>query len=122
MSDMKIPDDRERDLDRLLVRYREACGSPEAAPNFMPMLWQKIEARQTKALFFERMARMFVAGAMAACGCLGVLTLLPAQQPSPFYSSSYVEDIATANARETAPYLDPVRLDFSQDANPDSIR
>jgi hypothetical protein len=121
---MQIPEDRERHLDSLLVSYREACGSPEPNPNFMPMLWQKIEARQTKAVFFERMARMFVAGAMAACGCLGVLTLVPGQQPgsSSFYTSSYIEDIATANARETAPYLDPVRLDFGQDSNPDYIR
>jgi hypothetical protein len=103
-------------LDRLFTQYREACGSPDATANFMPSLWTKIEARQNKNLFFERIARTFVAATMAACGMLGVLMLLPGQAPSAFLSSSYVEAIATANAHETAPYLSPVRFDFSADA------
>jgi hypothetical protein len=110
------PEDRQPQLDGLFTRYREACGSPEASANFMPSLWTKIEARQSKGLLFERIARTFVAATMAACGMLGVLMLMPSQQPSAFLSSSYVEAIATANAHETAPYLAPVRFDFGQDA------
>jgi hypothetical protein len=123
-----IPEDRQRQLDGLFAKYRDACGSPDPSPNFMPMLWTKIEARQSKGLFFERVARTFVATTMAACGFLGVLILLPSQQPSAFFSGSYVEAIATANAHETAPYLEPVRFDFGPDAaapekaNPDSPR
>ena len=110
-------EDREPQLDRLFTQYREACGSPDASANFMPTLWTKIEARQNKGLFFERIARTFVAMTMAACGMLGVLMLMPSQQPaSAFLSSSYVEAIATANAHETAPYLAPVRFDFGQDS------
>lgn len=110
------PEDRQPQLDRLFTSYREACGDPEPSANFMPMLWTKIEARQSKGLLFERIARTFVATTMAACGMLGVLILLPSQQPSAFFSSSYVEAIATANAHETAPYLEPVRFDLGQDS------
>ena len=77
-------DDREPQLDRLFTKYREACGAPDASANFMPSLWTKIEARQSKGLFFERIARTFVASTMAACGLLGVLMLIPSQQPSAF--------------------------------------
>jgi len=108
--------DRELQLDFLFVRYREACGQPEPDRNFMPGLWQKIESRQSKTMFFERIARTFVAGTMAACGFLGVLLMLPAEQPSVLNSASFVEDVANANARETAPYLEPVHFDFNQES------
>jgi hypothetical protein len=111
-------EDRQPQLDRLFTQYREACGSPDASANFMPTLWTKIESRQNKGLFFERIARTLVGATMAACGMLGVLLLMPGQQPSSaaFANSSYVEAIATANAHETAPYLAPVRFDFGQDS------
>jgi hypothetical protein len=110
-------EDRQPQLDRLFTQYREACGSPDASANFMPTLWSKIESRQNKGLFFERIARTLVGATMAACGMLGVLMLMPSQQPSSaFVNSSYVEAIATAKAHETAPYLAPVRFDFSQDS------
>jgi hypothetical protein len=109
-------ENRQPKLDRLFTQYRDACGAPDASANFMPSLWTKIEARQSKGLFFERIARTFVASTMAACGLLGVLMLLPSQQPSAFLNSSYVEAIATANAHETAPYLAPIRFDFGQDS------
>jgi hypothetical protein len=109
-------EERQPQLEALFTRYREACGSPDPSPNFMPMLWTKIEARQNKGLLFERIARTFVASTLAACGMLGILIVLPNQQPSAFFSGSYVEAIATANAHETAPYLEPVRFDLGQDS------
>jgi hypothetical protein len=108
------PDRRERELDSLFVSYREACGSPEPDPNFMPMLWQKIEARQSKNLFFVRLARTFVAGTMAACGFLGILLVLPGQQPSAFENGSYVEVIADADAREAFPLVEPIRFEIDR--------
>jgi hypothetical protein len=110
-------EDRQPQLDRLFTQYREACGSPDASANFMPTLWTKIEAKQSKSLLFERIARTFVATTMAACGMLGVLLMIPStpQTPSAFLNSSYVEAMATANAHETAPYLAPIRYDFGQD-------
>lgn len=107
-------DHRERELDSLLVQYRESCGSPEPSPNFMPNLWQKIEARQSKNLFFVRLARTFVAGTLAACGLLGLLLVLPGQQPSAFENSSYVEVIADADARESVPFVEPIRFDLDR--------
>jgi hypothetical protein len=107
-------DHRERELDSLLVRYREACGSPDPSANFMPTLWQKIEARQSKNLLFVRLARTFVAGTLAACGLLGLMLVLPGQQPSAFENGSYVEVIADADAREAVPFVEPIRFDLGR--------
>lgn len=108
------PDNREQELNRLLKSYGEACGSPEPHVNFMPNLWQKIEARQSKSLFFERLARTFVAGTMAACGLLGLLLVIPGQQQSVFENGSYIEVIADADARESVPFAEPVRFDLDR--------
>jgi hypothetical protein len=120
MSDASMfPEDSHPELDRLLTRYREACGSPEPGPNFMPLLWQKIESRQSKGFVFERVARIFVVTALAACCFLGVFLALPGQQPSVFYSGTFVEALASAHTSETfpsiAPILEPVHLDLAQD-------
>ncbi len=37
---------REAQLDALFQAYLEACPAPEPSANFMPQLWQRIEARQ----------------------------------------------------------------------------
>jgi hypothetical protein len=111
-------ENREHELNRLFAGYREACGSPEPDANFMPMLWQKIEARQSKNVFFERLARTFVAGTLAACGLLGLVLVLPAQQQSAFENGNYVEVIADADAGEAVPFIEPVRYNLRRDAAP----
>ena len=41
--------DRMKDrLDALWAEYRDGTPDPEAGPNFMPQLWQKIEARRVE--------------------------------------------------------------------------
>lgn len=109
-------ENRDHDLNRLFASYHEACGSPEPGPNFMPMLWQKIEARQSKNVFFERLARTFVAGTLAACGLLGLVLVLPGQQQSAFENGSYVEVIAEADAGDAVPFVEPVRYNLHRDA------
>jgi len=48
-----------------LFRAFAACPVPEPSANFMPMLWQKIESRQTFTFSFRRMANAFAAAAVA---------------------------------------------------------
>ena len=40
----------ERKLASLWAKYREACPDPDPSPEFMPELWQKIEARRQAAV------------------------------------------------------------------------
>jgi hypothetical protein len=102
-------------LDLLFQAYRAACPTPEASPNFMPQLWQKIESRQTLGFTLRRFASAFVTAAVAASLALGVYMAIPrTQAPNPSYYSSYVEALAAANAIDTPDIVAPVRLDLGE--------
>jgi hypothetical protein len=94
-------------LDALLHAFRDACPAPEASANFMPNLWQRIEARQSFTFSFGRMAGAFVTAALALSLALGVFLSLPSS--SAYYSQSYVE--ALADQDSNADFVEPVRLE-----------
>lgn len=102
-------------LDQLFRAYCEAYPAPEPRPDFMPRLWNRIEARQTFAFSFRRMANALVTAAMAASIALGVYMALPHSTGSnAAYYASYVEALADANAIDTPDIVAPVRLDLSE--------
>jgi hypothetical protein len=107
----------ESELDQLFDRYREACGSPEPGRNFMPNLWQGIEARQSKGAVFARVAKSMAACAAALSLALGLVLAVGSQQPSAFFSSSYVEAIATEHGGEFGTFSAPVRLELMNSEN-----
>jgi hypothetical protein len=89
-------------LDRLFAAYRAACPAPEPGPNFMPEIWERIEARRRSSFFMGRMARRFVTAAMALTVGMAIFLLVPRHRASPFYAESYVEalDATTAEIHE----------------------
>ena len=99
--------------DALFRAYHNACGSPEPSANFMPELWQRIEARQRSTFSFRRMANALVTAALAATMALGVYTALP-HSNSADYTVTYVEALADANTIDTPDIVAPVRLDLSE--------
>ncbi len=103
-------DSRERDLRELFERYREACEPPEPSANFMPAIWQKIEAAQTSSWLFGKMARGFVTAAVAVSCILALFLALPSPQNSAFENGSYVEVLAADHASENSLYFDPVHF------------
>ncbi len=103
---------REQQLDQLFERYKEACGDPEPGVNFMPGLWQKIEARQPRINIFARPAKSLFAGATVLSLALMVFLLAPSGKPSIFSQGSYVEALATDNANEEGAFFEPVRLEL----------
>jgi hypothetical protein len=111
----QMPSSIDNQLDALLHAYRDACPAPEPGPNFMPNLWQRIEARQNFVFSFRRMANALVTAAMAASAALGVYMAMPhGAAPNPSYYTSYVEALANANSIETPDIVAPVRLDLSE--------
>jgi hypothetical protein len=102
---MRGSDDEQ--LDALLHAFREACPAPEASANFMPNLWQRIEARQSFTFSLGRMAGAFVTAALALSLALGVFLSLPSS--STYYSQSYVETLEDQD--NTADFFEPVRLE-----------
>src|SRR5438034_3986701 len=83
-------------LDALFRAYAEACVPPEPSANFMPQLWQKIEARQTFSFFFGRIARGFVTAAVAAT--LGMAVYLVTPRNAQVYTSTYIDVLVASHA------------------------
>jgi len=98
-------------LDALFRAYRDACPAPEASANFMPNLWQRIEARQTFTFSFRRMANAFVTAALALSLGLGVYMAIP--RSTPYSPQSYIEALAEANPLDTPDIVGPVHLELS---------
>lgn len=103
-------DSRERDLQELFRRYREACEPIEPSANFMPAIWRKIEARQANNWLFGKMARGFVTAALALSCILALFLALPNSQNSAFENGSYVEILAADHASDNALYFESVHL------------
>src|SRR5690242_1978981 len=85
-------------FDALFRAYGDACGAPEPSANFMPQLWQKIEARQTFSFFFRRVARGFVTAALAAS--LGMAIYLSSPRNAAVNSTTYVDVLADNRAND----------------------
>lgn len=103
--------DNEQRLDALFRAYRDACPTPEASANFMPNLWQRIEARQTYTFSFRRMANAFVTAALALSLGLGVYMFIP--HSNAYSPQSYIEALAEANPLDTPDIVGPVHLELT---------
>ena len=101
----------EQRLDALFRAYRDACPTPEASANFMPNLWQRIEAHQTYTFSFRRMANAFVTAALALSLGLGVYMSIP--RSNSYSSQSYIEALAEANPLDTPDIVGPVHLELA---------
>lgn len=101
--------EKEQDLQVLFQRYREVCPDPDASANFMPGIWQKIEARQSTNRVFGRLAGGFVSFAMAVSAMLALFVFVPAGQNA-LETGSYVEILAADHADDNGLYFDAVNF------------
>src|ERR1700733_14846128 len=92
-------------LDALWSEYRSAFPDPDASANFMPNLWQKIEARRVETTsVFRRMAQACVMATAALT--LGIVVLIPRMQREPVYTATYVDVLDAAHPMDAAQLLD----------------
>ena len=98
-------------LDRLFGAYRDACPDPDVSPNFMPQLWQKIEARQTFTFSLSRMANAFAAAAVALTLALTVYMYVP-RSANQVPSQSYVDVLADTHPLVAPELVSPARLEY----------
>ena len=105
MNRQPMPNGGMDKLDALWAEYRDACPDPESSTNFMPTLWQKIEARRVETTsVFRRMAQAWVVAALALTVLIAVL--LPRLQRDPVYSAStYVEILDDAHSNDAVDLL-----------------
>ena len=89
------------ELDQLLAAYREACPTPEANPDFMPRLWERIDGTQSWSRQVWKWANGMVAAAAAASLFFVMLQLLPKHSPD-FYGATYLEALADQRDNDDA--------------------
>ena len=85
-------------LDSLWAEYRDACPDAEPGANFMPQLWQRIEARRnaTVSLLLRRWAEAWLVATVALALAMGAF-LIPRLSP-PAYQGSYLDVLAAADS------------------------
>jgi hypothetical protein len=95
-------------LDETFRQYRDACPDVEPSANFMPGIWQKIEARQGFWPLFERFGGMVASASAALCLLLLALNLLtsPALNTAP---SSYTDALMADHSAEKTYYAEAIR-------------
>jgi len=110
----------DQDLDNLFRTYRAACPEVEPGPNFMPEVWQKIEARRTYSRTLKRWTGAFVTAAAALCVTMAVYTSLSMgpMERAAILGTTYVEAL-NSNNFETSTYEE---LMAATPSAPQSIR
>jgi len=92
-------------LDALFAEYRSACPDPDGGVNFMPSLWQKIEARRNESVsVFRRLAQVCVLATAALT--LAMAILIPRVQSEPVYTATYVDVLDAAHSVDSAQLMD----------------
>lgn len=99
--------DEDPKLDTLLQAYRSACPDIEPAANFMPILWQKIEARRSFWLVFQHEARAFVTASAALFVVLLVLNLFSGTQTH-LNASTYADALMADHSAEQTYYTEAI--------------
>jgi hypothetical protein len=110
----KLGNQEER-LNALFRAYGEACVAPEPSANFMPQLWQRIEAHQTFSFFFGRVARGFVTAAVAATLAMAFYLTVPRASGS--YASTYIEVLAASQNRDNPDLIETAGYDLASTAD-----
>ncbi len=107
--------DREAQADGLaglFAAYRDACPDPEAGADFMPRLWQKIEARRAFSYRLGRFAKGLITAAAAAALVMALLLAPQRTTTTPSYlellaAGQSHDDIADTEIVQSAAYESP---------------
>ena len=93
-------------LDALFAQYREACPDREASANFMPQLWEQIEARRSAVFssWFRMWAQVWLVATVALAIVIGGI-LIPRFENPPAYQASYVDVLTAADSANDAVVL-----------------
>jgi len=101
--------DDEHGLDNLFREYRASCPDFDADVNFMPHLWEKIDARRSFWALFQRFART---GTAASLALFLILVLLNAtsEMRRPPVAPTYADALAADHTAESTYYAEAIRM------------
>jgi len=89
------------ELDNLFAGYKATMPDPDPSANFMPGLWQKIDARQSLVFRVKRLTQVFVAAAAAICVVLALFLTLPRAEAPAAVNGNYVDVLAEIQPAES---------------------
>ena len=94
--------DRMKDrLDALWTEYRQATPDPDSSPQFMPNLWQKIEARRLEnTSVFRRLAQVCVMATVALALVIGAVLIPHGNNDEVFFTGTYVDVLAAEHSND----------------------
>ncbi|MEO8052524.1 MAG: hypothetical protein ABI833_19110 [Acidobacteriota bacterium] len=94
-------------LDPLWAEYRNACPDVEPSPNFMPHMWQRIEAQRgaLASSWFRLWAKVWLVATVTLAIVMGAILIPSFQSNSPAYMASYVDVLAAADSANDAVLL-----------------
>jgi hypothetical protein len=87
-------------LEQLFEDYKASIVVPEPASNFMPRLWERIEARRTFAFQLKKVTQVFVAASAIACLVMTGLTVVGNSTQRVAPHATYVDVLADAHPAE----------------------
>jgi anti-sigma-K factor RskA len=105
----------ERRLEEFFAAYRAATPDPEPSANFMPGLWQRIEARQSVRNGFWRLAPAFATASAAICVILGLFLVSPRDGGSVSGRTSYIEILAQEHAGDMPELAEAIFMEAEQE-------
>ena len=95
----------ETKLDALFAEYRGAVPDQDGGVNFMPDLWQKIEARRDgERLGVPPLGAGLRPGDSRADSAMAIL--IPRIQTEPVYTATYVDALDAAHSVDSAQLMD----------------
>jgi hypothetical protein len=98
----------EAGFDALLESYRDACPDVEPSVNFMPGVWQEIEARRGFWLVFLREARTALTACAAVCLLLLILNFITGSSAR-VTVPTYADALMAEHSAEQTYYTEAIR-------------
>lgn len=98
-------------LTQLFRDYRDACPDPDASAEFMPRLWERIEARRAFTWKVVRLSKGLATIAAVICLMITVVSLRSTSGPSPVVTTTYLETLEEAGSLENLAYAVDVSSD-----------
>lgn len=121
MEPMQNQDPMEQDprLTELWLTYREACPDLEPRADFMPRLWQKIEARRAEnsLSIFKRLAQVCVAATVVMLALLSVIPVSQSADSLDLDSRVYTDILAADQTRDAYTIIHPASAALVGDQN-----
>ncbi len=103
-------------LNHLFDAYRDACPDVEPRAQFMPELWQKIEARRSFWFVFQRDLSAMVTASAAVCLLLLVLNIIGiSASNSHVFATTYMDALMADHAAEVTDYTEAIRVNPGPD-------